>query len=74
MMDLGDPNPNICLWAGAMNTENYLRNRIYRKACNESDKRPFEVLMSKRPNRKHLRRYASKALITYLSISGIARR
>lgn len=35
MMDLGDSQSNRQLWAEAVNTANYLRNRIYSSACND---------------------------------------
>ena len=43
LMDLEDFNHEMNLSAEAVNAANYLRNRIHSKACNETDKTPFEV-------------------------------
>lgn len=43
------------LWAEAVNTANYLRNRMYNSVCCNSSKTPFEVITGRKPDLTHLR-------------------
>lgn len=44
LLDIHHINGYQKLWAEAVNTANYLRNRMFTVACNESEKTPFEVI------------------------------
>ena len=49
------------LWAEAMSTANYIRNRLFSGACNVEGKTPFEVITGKRPDLAHIRRFGARA-------------
>lgn len=51
------------LWAEAMHTANYIRNRMYTSACNDPNKTPFEVITGKRPDLSHLRKFGATAYV-----------
>ena len=59
--------PNVkrhaCLWAEAVHTANYLRNRMYTTSCKDRDKTPYEVILGKKPDVSHLRRFGAKAFV-----------
>ena len=49
------------LWAEAMSTANYIRNRLFSSACNVAGKTPFEVITGQRPDLAHIRRFGANA-------------
>lgn len=53
------------LWAEAVNTAAYSRNRIYTKASNEVGKTSYEVIMRKTPNFGLLRCFGTKRFCTH---------
>lgn len=56
--------PNYAsLWAEAVNTACYLRNRVSSTASKDQTKTPYEVLLNKKPNLQHLRIFGSKAVM-----------
>ena len=54
------PNRNQ-LWAEAIHTTNYLRNRMYTSAGTEGNITPYEAIMGKKPGISHIRLFGSKA-------------
>lgn len=51
------------LWAEAVKSANYLRNRMYSSACNDVRKAPFEVIIKKKPEMGHIRRFGCKPFV-----------
>lgn len=50
------------MWADAINTANYIRNRIYTKPCREN-KTPYETVNGSKPEISHLRVFGSDAFV-----------
>ena len=51
------------LWAEAMNTSNYLRNRLDSSACHHPSKTPYEFITGIGPNLAHIRRFSAKSYV-----------
>lgn len=51
------------LWAEAIHTANYLRNRMFSSAGTKGNKTPYETIMGKKPDVSHIRVFGSKAYI-----------
>ena len=51
------------LWAEAVNTANFLRNRMFCTASNDKSKTPYETIMNKQPYLGHIREFGSKAFV-----------
>ena len=57
---------HVQLWAEAVNTACYIRNRLHSTATSDSGKTPFEVLVNKKPDLSglsHVRMFGSKAFV-----------
>ena len=63
MQDINHALGRRRLWAEAISTANFIRNRLFSTACNDPTKAPLEVITGKRPNVHILRRFGSKAFI-----------
>lgn len=51
------------LWAEAINTSNFIRNRIYCTAASEKGKTPYEIIMRKKPDIGFIRTFGSKCFV-----------
>lgn len=51
------------LWAEAVNTANYIRNRMYTSASYDPNKTPYEIVMGTKPDLYHLRKFGSKGYV-----------
>ena len=51
------------LWAEFFNTADWIRNRLYTSANNESGKTPYEIMYDKKPDLSHLRKIGSRAYV-----------
>ena len=51
------------LWAEAVHTANYIRNRLFTAASNDPSKTPYEIIMGKKPNLSHIRKFGAKAYV-----------
>ena len=51
------------LWAEAIHTAIFLRNRMYTSACCVHGKTPYEVIIGKKPNFSHIRRFGAVAYV-----------
>ena len=51
------------LWSEAVNTANFLRNRMFCTASNDKRKTPYETIMNKKPYLGHIREFGSKAFV-----------
>lgn len=56
------PNHKV-LWAEAVNTANYIRNRLYSSASNDPNKTPYEMVMGSKPNLSHFPTFGSRAFV-----------
>lgn len=56
-------NLNACdLWAEAINTANFIRNRLFTKSC-QLDMTPFQTVFHSKPNLSHIRIFGCKAFV-----------
>ena len=63
LMDLGKVSGHQNLWGEAINTANFLRNRMYTSASNDPTKTPYEIIMNKKPDLKFVRKFGSKSYV-----------
>ena len=50
-------------WAEAIHTANFLRNRMYTSAWRVDGKTSYEVIIGKKPNLSHIRRFGAVAYV-----------
>ena len=55
------PQHNL-MWAEAINTECYIRNRLSTSASSEK-KTPYELILNKRPDVSHIRAFGAKSYV-----------
>lgn len=51
------------LWVEAVNTAKYLRNRMFISAGRQSLKTPYEVIMNKKQDLRHMRQFGCEAYV-----------
>ena len=61
LTEISDKIYYMKLWAEAVNTANYLRNRMCTSSAKDLDKTPYEIITGKKPNLSHLRKFVAKA-------------